>query len=32
MKDSDRITGAAHDSVIHDSAIKHVTGRAEYIR
>ena len=30
MKDSDRITGAAHDSVIHDSAVKHVTGRAEY--
>jgi len=30
MKDTDRITGAAHDSVIHDSALKHVTGRAEY--
>jgi xanthine dehydrogenase large subunit len=30
MKDEGRITGAAHDSVIHDSAIKHVTGRAEY--
>jgi len=30
MKDADRITGAAHDSVIHDSAVKHVTGRAEY--
>ncbi len=30
MKDSDRISGATHDSVIHESAIKHVTGRAEY--
>ena len=26
----DAPTGAAHQSVIHDSAIKHVTGRAEY--
>ncbi len=25
-----RIHGAAHDSLIHDSAVKHVTGRAEY--
>ncbi len=30
MKDDPRIRGAAHDSLIHDSAIKHVTGRAEY--
>ena len=30
MKDDPRIHGAAHDSLIHDSAIKHVTGRAEY--
>ena len=30
MKDDPRIKGAAHDSLIHDSAIKHVTGRAEY--
>jgi len=30
MKDDPRITGATHDSVIHDSAVKHVTGRAEY--
>ncbi|MDD7970009.1 xanthine dehydrogenase molybdopterin binding subunit [Roseinatronobacter alkalisoli] len=30
MKDADRIHGAAHESHIHDSAIKHVTGRAEY--
>lgn len=30
MKDEPRIRGAAHDNLIHDSAIKHVTGRAEY--
>ena len=30
MKDDPRIRGAANDSLIHDSAIKHVTGRAEY--
>ncbi len=30
MKDDPRIRGAAHDDLIHDSAIKHVTGRAEY--
>ncbi len=30
MKDTDRIQGGAHDSLIHDSATKHVTGRAEY--
>ncbi len=30
MKDDPRIRGAAHDNLIHDSAIKHVTGRAEY--
>ncbi len=30
MKDDPRIRSAAHDSLIHDSAIKHVTGRAEY--
>lgn len=30
MKDSASITGAAHTSRIHDSATKHVTGRADY--
>lgn len=30
MKDDARIHGGAHDDLIHDSAIKHVTGRAEY--
>ena len=30
MKDDPRIRGTAHDSLAHDSAIKHVTGRAEY--
>ena len=30
MKDNVSITGAAHTNVKHDSAIKHVTGRATY--
>ncbi len=30
MKQDVTIKGAAHSSIIHDSAIKHVTGRAEY--
>ncbi|WP_120631418.1 xanthine dehydrogenase molybdopterin binding subunit [Ruegeria sp. EL01] len=30
MKDNVSITGAAHTNVKHDSAIKHVTGRADY--
>ena len=30
MKDHDTITGAVHQNLAHDSAIKHVTGRAEY--
>ena len=31
MKDDTApITGQAHQDTIHDSAIKHVTGRAEY--
>ncbi len=30
MKDTDTIHGAANADLIHDSAIKHVTGRAEY--
>ncbi|WP_170763092.1 xanthine dehydrogenase molybdopterin binding subunit [Ruegeria lacuscaerulensis] len=30
MKDNVSITGAAHTNVNHDSAIKHVTGRADY--
>ncbi|MBR3371514.1 MAG: xanthine dehydrogenase molybdopterin binding subunit [Rhodobacteraceae bacterium] len=30
MKDTPRIDGAAHHDTPHDSAIKHVTGRAEY--
>ena len=28
---ADAPVGAAHQDLIHDSAIKHVTGRAEYI-
>ena len=30
MKDTVSITGAAHTDLSHDSAIKHVTGRADY--
>ena len=30
MKDTVSITGAAHTDRIHDSAVKHVTGRADY--
>lgn len=30
MKDDTLIKGVAHSETIHDSAIKHVTGRAEY--
>ena len=30
MKDQQTISGAVHQDVNHDSAIKHVTGRAEY--
>lgn len=30
MKDQTEIRGQAHSDTIHDSAIKHVTGRAEY--
>lgn len=30
MKDTVSITGAAHTDQIHDSAIKHVTGQADY--
>lgn len=30
MKDNVSITGSAHTDRIHDSAIKHVTGRADY--
>ena len=30
MKDDTTLTGLAHSGTIHDSAIKHVTGRAEY--
>ncbi|MEM7319723.1 MAG: molybdopterin cofactor-binding domain-containing protein, partial [Pseudomonadota bacterium] len=30
MKDSVSITGATHTDRIHDSAVKHVTGRADY--
>ncbi|SET14163.1 xanthine dehydrogenase molybdopterin binding subunit [Paracoccus homiensis] len=30
MKDQTEIRGHAHSDTIHDSAIKHVTGRAEY--
>ncbi|WP_347266507.1 xanthine dehydrogenase molybdopterin binding subunit [Paracoccus sp. (in: a-proteobacteria)] len=30
MKQDVIVKGAAHTSIIHDSAIKHVTGRAEY--
>ena len=31
MKQDVTIKGAAHSSIIHDSAEKHVTGRADYI-
>ena len=31
MKQDATIRGAAHSSIIHDSAEKHVTGRADYI-
>ncbi|MCQ0970829.1 xanthine dehydrogenase molybdopterin binding subunit [Paracoccus sp. TK19116] len=30
MKDDIKISGLAHQDTIHDSAIKHVTGRADY--
>lgn len=30
MKDDPRVRGTAHENLAHDSAIKHVTGRAEY--
>ena len=30
MKDETAIRGQAHQDTIHDSAIKHVTGRADY--
>ena len=30
MKDETTIRGQAHQDTIHDSAVKHVTGRADY--
>ena len=30
MKQDVFVKGAAHTSIIHDSAVKHVTGRADY--
>ncbi|MTH78783.1 xanthine dehydrogenase molybdopterin binding subunit [Paracoccus aestuariivivens] len=30
MKQDVQVKGAAHSSIIHDSAVKHVTGRADY--
>ena len=31
MDDAQNIVGAAHDKIQHDSAVKHVTGKALYI-